>query len=138
MATTPVFLPGKSHGQWSLAGYNPWGLKRVRHSLATKQQDNYLMGQMINLCNCILDAQLTYNVTRNRIFLVSSIFLQSLLFPFFIREVILTSAIERMLKTATYCLTRQFNLNNQLAEWVSFRGKDTTTQIQEHSNPIYF
>ena len=34
---TPVFLPGKSHGQRSLAGYRPWGLKRVRHDLVTKQ-----------------------------------------------------------------------------------------------------
>ena len=25
----PVFLPGKSHGQSSLVGYSPWGLKRV-------------------------------------------------------------------------------------------------------------
>ena len=24
---TPVFLPGKSHGQWSLMGYSPWGCK---------------------------------------------------------------------------------------------------------------
>ena len=24
---TPVFLPGKSHGQRSLAGYSPWGSK---------------------------------------------------------------------------------------------------------------
>ena len=24
---TPIFLPGKSYGQWSLAGYNPWGRK---------------------------------------------------------------------------------------------------------------
>ena len=31
-------LPGKSHGQKSLAGYSPWGLKRVRRDLATKQQ----------------------------------------------------------------------------------------------------
>ena len=35
---TPVFLPGESHGQRSLAGYSPWGRKRVRHNLATKQQ----------------------------------------------------------------------------------------------------
>ena len=21
---TPVFVPGESHGQWSLAGYSPW------------------------------------------------------------------------------------------------------------------
>ena len=26
---TPVFLPGKSHGQRSLAGYNPWGRKEL-------------------------------------------------------------------------------------------------------------
>ena len=25
---TPVFLPGKSHGQHSLAGYSPWGPKQ--------------------------------------------------------------------------------------------------------------
>ena len=24
---TPVFLPGKPHGQWSLAGYSPWAAK---------------------------------------------------------------------------------------------------------------
>jgi len=34
---TPVFLPGKSHGQRSLAGYSPRG-RRVRHDLVTKQQ----------------------------------------------------------------------------------------------------
>ena len=30
---TPVFLPGKSHGQRSLAGYSPWGCKRVGPNL---------------------------------------------------------------------------------------------------------
>ena len=28
---TPVFLPGKSHGQRSLEGYSPWGRERVRY-----------------------------------------------------------------------------------------------------------
>ena len=32
---TPVFLPGPSHGQRSLAGYSPWDHK-IRHNLATK------------------------------------------------------------------------------------------------------
>ena len=31
-------FPGKSHGQRSLAGYSPWGHKRVEHNIATKQQ----------------------------------------------------------------------------------------------------
>ena len=35
---SPVFLPGKSHGQRSLEAYSPWGRKRVGHYLAAKQQ----------------------------------------------------------------------------------------------------
>ena len=31
---------GKSHGQRSLAGYSPWGHKRVQHNLATKIMNN--------------------------------------------------------------------------------------------------
>ena len=34
---TPVFLPGESHGQRSLAGYSPWGGKE---SDTTEQQTN--------------------------------------------------------------------------------------------------
>ena len=33
---SPVLLPGKPHGQRNLAGYSPWGCKRVGHNLATK------------------------------------------------------------------------------------------------------
>ena len=40
---TPVFFPGKFHGQRSLAGYSPWGHKRVRHHLATQQQQTCMM-----------------------------------------------------------------------------------------------
>ena len=36
---TPVFLPGESHGQRSLAGYSPGACKRVRHNLAIKEQE---------------------------------------------------------------------------------------------------
>ena len=35
MACTPVFLPGKSHGQRSLVGYSLWDHRRVAHDLAT-------------------------------------------------------------------------------------------------------
>ena len=31
---TPLFLPGKFHGQRSLAGYNPWCRKRIGHNWA--------------------------------------------------------------------------------------------------------
>ena len=35
MAPTPVLLPGKSHGQRSLEGYNPWGHKELGTTEAT-------------------------------------------------------------------------------------------------------
>ena len=35
---TPVFLPGKSHGQWNLVGFSPWSHKRVGHNLVTKNK----------------------------------------------------------------------------------------------------
>ena len=44
---TSVLWPGKFHGQRSLVGYSPWGHKRVRQDLETKQQvyDNYYQGK---------------------------------------------------------------------------------------------
>ena len=36
---TPVFMPGKSHGQWSLVGYGPRGCKRIRHKLVTNNKN---------------------------------------------------------------------------------------------------
>ena len=45
-----VFLPRKSHGQRSLEGYSPWGRKRVKHDLATKQQQqNHTFGTLLCL-----------------------------------------------------------------------------------------
>ena len=38
METHTSILAGKFHGQRNLAGYSPWGCKRVRHNLVTKQQ----------------------------------------------------------------------------------------------------
>ena len=32
---TPVFLPGESHGQTSLAGYSPWGHKELDRTEVT-------------------------------------------------------------------------------------------------------
>ena len=41
---TPVFLPWKSYGQRSLAGYSTQGCKRVRCNLETKQQIHLKIG----------------------------------------------------------------------------------------------
>ena len=42
---TPVFLPGKSHGQRSLAGYSAWGRERVGHNLGTKHHHQCSTGR---------------------------------------------------------------------------------------------
>ena len=49
MATIPLFLPGKSDGQESLTDYSPWGHKRVRHDLATKQQQKSIATLIVSL-----------------------------------------------------------------------------------------
>ena len=43
MATTPVFLPGKSHGQRSLAGCSPWGRKESD----TTEQLHFSLGSQV-------------------------------------------------------------------------------------------
>ena len=40
MAAHSRILARKPHGQRCLSGYNPQGHKRIRHDLATKQQQN--------------------------------------------------------------------------------------------------
>ena len=50
---TPVFLSGKSHGQRSLTGYNPWGHKRIRQNLVAKQQQCLVAQSCPILCVCV-------------------------------------------------------------------------------------
>ena len=44
---TPVFLPGKSHGQRSLAGYSPWGHKEsdMTEQLNNKRREGEVGGK---------------------------------------------------------------------------------------------
>ena len=56
---TLVFFPGKSHEQRRQAGYSPWGHKRVRHDLETKQQQQCVEKQawvcgFVIFVNCIV------------------------------------------------------------------------------------
>ena len=44
---TPVFLPGELHGQRSLAGYSPGACKRVRHNLATEEQEPEMVKELL-------------------------------------------------------------------------------------------
>jgi len=51
---TPVFLPGKSHGQRSLAGYSPWGHKESDTTLWLSNNNKYLVAN-INTSNSFLN-----------------------------------------------------------------------------------
>ena len=58
---TPVFLPGKFHGQTSLVGYSPWGFKRVGYDLATEQQQNECSFAILNYAKSSLPVLCKWN-----------------------------------------------------------------------------
>ena len=49
MATAPVFLPGESHGQRSLVGYDPQGHKESDRTEATQHACTILQFKLLNL-----------------------------------------------------------------------------------------
>ena len=63
MATHPVFLPGRSHGQRGLAGYNAWDCKRVKHSLATKQ---HLSHHLMSKCTSTLEPHVLQDLSLEK------------------------------------------------------------------------
>ena len=50
---TPVFLPGKSHGQRSLAGYSPWGRKESDTSYQLSNSTN-LKTMVLSVLACFI------------------------------------------------------------------------------------
>ena len=51
-ATHSSILTWESHGQRKLTGYSPWDRKRVRHDLATKQQQPQKRCEVGSLIHC--------------------------------------------------------------------------------------
>ena len=66
MATTPVFLPGESHGQRGLAGYSPQGHKELHTTEATQHTS-------VRSCFTILSSFLLYtnSISRMSIYIPS-------------------------------------------------------------------
>ena len=60
-----AFLPGHSHGQRSLEGYSPWGCKRIRHDLATKQHEQWYV--RVRTCVCVYSVQFSHSVVSNSV-----------------------------------------------------------------------
>ena len=54
--STPLLLPGKSHGERSLAGCNPRGFKRVGHNVVTNQQPTPPPHSPVSGLHCHSDA----------------------------------------------------------------------------------
>ena len=53
IATLPVSLPRKSHGQRTEASYSPWDCKRVWHNLVTRQQKTTTISYVEHFsCTC--------------------------------------------------------------------------------------
>ena len=53
MAPTPVFLPGESHGQRSLADHGPWGHRESDTSEVTEHAHvNYKYCKTTGHCSC--------------------------------------------------------------------------------------
>ena len=69
---TPVFLPGKSNGQRSLAGYSPWGRKRFGYDLATKTSRIYFAPPKLKAS---LIAEFVYSVERDMPLFLLTLFL---------------------------------------------------------------
>ena len=49
MATTPVSLPGQSHGRRSLAGYGPWGHKALDTTEVTEHAMEWQTKEIIDI-----------------------------------------------------------------------------------------
>ena len=64
---TPVFLPGESRGQRSLAGYSPWGHKEldVTEQLSTAQHMGYLRSNLWLLSFILLVTCLYFQLLRD-------------------------------------------------------------------------
>ena len=58
--STPVFLPGKSHGQRSLGGLQSMGLQRVTQDLVTPQHLYYSTHEDNYICVCVCASTCVY------------------------------------------------------------------------------
>ena len=55
--STPIFVPGKSHGQSSLVGYNPGGCKELDMTEQPNNKNTYIY---VYVCVCIHTHTYTY------------------------------------------------------------------------------
>ena len=62
---TPVFLPGKSHGQRNLAGYSPWGCKELD---ITDQAHTHITTKAKNDSPSLSAAQILQNLSSMTVY----------------------------------------------------------------------
>ena len=66
---TPVFLPGESHGQGSLADYRPWGQKESNVTERLCERD-FLIAFLSDKNNCFSFLTIIVSLYQGLIFLV--------------------------------------------------------------------
>ena len=59
---TPVFLPGESHGQRSLAGYSSWGRRELDMTEVTERANIYIQIQFISIAIQNYIIEINYNL----------------------------------------------------------------------------
>ena len=102
---TPVFLPGKSHGQRSLAGYSPWDCKELDRSKHACTQTRILLCILFSPLS-VLSITNIFPIFKKHIFLVLWLFLSSppgLLFPLNFISLYFSSSSSFHIAYVTYC-----------------------------------
>ena len=71
---TPVFLPGKSHGQRSLEGCSPWNHRRVKYDLVTEPQQRIRNTNKMRPTGCLeIHAKKCYRRTKGGLWIWFSV-----------------------------------------------------------------
>ena len=71
---TPVFLPGKSHGQRSLVGYSPWGLQKESDTTTQQQYHLHRYWKAFDKLHCPSATQKSWQSKNRKEFFFSSSF----------------------------------------------------------------
>ena len=67
---TPVFLPGKFHGQKNLVGYSPWGCRELDTTEHTHKERRKTVWTQMQVCMCVCVC--VYVCVGGQIFLLDS------------------------------------------------------------------
>ena len=110
---TPVFLPGKSHGQRSLAGYSLWGHKRVGCDLETKQHTNNIQFKWSKHSNYKVEIVRMYKKARSNYSCHKQYFFCFLTFLIRRKRLTFLNSSWKRFHSQNFVLLSNFNVTNK-------------------------